>query len=98
MLTSFPLKFFIKCSFIANLQIFKNFGKSAEFSSATTSSELLDAPARDRLGEPIEYLSLIGWRIVREKCSILAYRASITDDSGGTEALAKGDGTFGCIK
>ena len=40
--------------------MFKNFENSAAFSSATTSSELLNAPARDRLGEPIECLNLIG--------------------------------------
>ena len=63
--------------------MFKNFGNSAAFSSATTSSELLNAPARDRLGEPIECLNLIGWCIVWEKCLILACRTSITDGSEG---------------
>ena len=45
--------------------------------------ELLDAPARDRLGEPIECLT---------------YRTSNTDGSKGTVSLVKGDGTFCCIK
>ena len=87
-----------KSSFIAKLRIFKNFGNPAAFSSATTSSKLLDAPARDRLGELIECLNLVGWFIVREKCSIPTCRTSITDGSGGTVALVKGDGTFYCVK
>ena len=45
--------------------------------------ELLDNPARDRLGEPIECLT---------------YHTSNTDGSEGTVALVKGDGTFCCIK
>ena len=98
MLTSFLFKFFIKSSFIVNLRVFKKFGNSAAFPSATTSSELLDAPARYRLGEPIESLNLISWCVVQEKCSVLACYTLITDCSEGTVALVKGDGTFCCIK